>query len=174
MRRPLAELPGEMPSPLAPPSGWCSGHGADMLSRRARRSNRSSVEVAPGHSKASSGMIFCEEWGADIRHTAHCTALSPRRLPRRRVVSVELSALPRERALNAMWPCILANSGSHCRCPGEHLHSSDGETAWKDRHGRRADYFRSPPICDDRLTAGNGEGFDPMPDTQDRLQMNAT
>ena len=36
----------------------------------------------------------------------------------------------------------------------------------------RADYFRSPPICDSRLTAGNGNN--PIPDAQNRLQKNAT
>jgi oligopeptide transport system ATP-binding protein len=52
MRRPLAELPGEMPSPFAPPSGCVFRTRCRFAVAACERIEPVLVEVSPGHSKA--------------------------------------------------------------------------------------------------------------------------
>jgi oligopeptide transport system ATP-binding protein len=52
MRRPLAELPGEMPSPFAPPSGCVFRTRCRHAVPACEQIEPALVEVAPGHSKA--------------------------------------------------------------------------------------------------------------------------
>jgi oligopeptide transport system ATP-binding protein len=51
-RRPLAGLPGEMPSPFAPPSGCVFRTRCRFVEEACARIEPPLVEVAPGHSKA--------------------------------------------------------------------------------------------------------------------------
>jgi oligopeptide/dipeptide ABC transporter ATP-binding protein len=70
IRRPLAELPGEMPSPFSPPTG--------CVFRRARRSNRSWWRWRSDTARRASGTIFCEVMAGSISGPANVGGTGPK------------------------------------------------------------------------------------------------